>query len=155
MILKNSIDHFSLLKGKIDELFRAIMKTDVDSSPLKSQIQKYMESIDHFVAVQCANSTKISFEVKNERLIIIASQIANALNSETVEARHCELLKTDLVTLDAKQDALKKELEQLGIQRECLYNSILETDENLVNKQNDISRLRQEHVAIAQNPCAY
>ena len=38
MILKASIDHLSLLKGKINELFRAIMKTDVDPSSLKSQI---------------------------------------------------------------------------------------------------------------------
>ena len=83
--------------------------------------------------MQCANSTKISFEVQSERLTIIASQIANTLNFETVEVRRCESLKVDLVTLDAKQDALK-ELEQLGIQKDCLYNSILEIDENLVNK---------------------
>ena len=36
MILKTSIDHLSLLKGKINDLFRAIMKTDIDPSPLKS-----------------------------------------------------------------------------------------------------------------------
>ena len=36
MILKTFIDHFSLPKGKIDDLFRAIMSTDIDSSPLKS-----------------------------------------------------------------------------------------------------------------------
>ena len=67
-----------------------------------------------------------------------------------MEARCCESLKVDLVIIEAKQDVLKKELEQLGIQREHLYNSILETNKNLVNKQNNISRLREKHVVIAQ-----
>ena len=43
-------------------------------------------------------------------------------------------------------------MKQLDIQRKHLYNSILETNENLVNKKNDISRMREEHVAIAQTP---
>ena len=43
-------------------------------------------------------------------------------------------------------------MEQLDIQRKHLYNSILETNKNLVNKQNDISPMREEHVAIAQTP---
>ena len=122
MILKASIDHLSLLKGKINELFRAIMKTDVDPSSLKSHIQKYMASIDHLVVVQHANSTNIFFEVQSEHLTTVASQITNALNSKSVEARRCESLKVDLVILDAKKDTLKKELEQLSMQREHLYN---------------------------------
>ena len=111
-----------------------------------------MAGIDHRVVVQHANSTKRFFEVQSECLTTVASQIANALNFKSVEARRCESLKADLVILDAKQDTLKKELEQLSIQREHLYNSILEIDENLVNKQNDISYLKEEHVAIAQTP---
>ena len=61
-------------------------------------------------------------------------------------------MKSNLVTLDAKQNTLKKELEQLGIQREQLHNSFSEIDENLANKQNGISRLMEEHVAIVQTP---
>ena len=101
MIFKTSIDHLSLLRGKIDELFNAIMKTDIDPSPLKSQIKKYMASINHLVVVQCVNSTKISFEVQSECLATIAFQIANGLNSKSEEVGHCQSLKIDLVTLDA------------------------------------------------------
>ena len=45
-----------------------------------------------------------------------------------------QLLKIDLTTLDAKQEVLKKELEQLGVQKECFHNSILEIDEIIANK---------------------
>ena len=102
MILKTSIAHLSLLRGKIDELFSAIMKTDINHSPLKSQIQNYMASIDHLVVVQFVNSTKISSEVQSECLATVASRIANDLNSKSEEVGHCQLLKTNLVTLDAK-----------------------------------------------------
>ena len=57
-----------------------------------------------------------------------------------------------MATLDAKQEALKKELEQLGIQKEQLHNLILEIDEIITNKQSDVSRLRKEHIIIAQTP---
>ena len=39
----------------------------------------------------------------------------DALNLEGVQANHCQSLKVDLFTLDAKKEALNKELEQLGI----------------------------------------
>ena len=120
--------------GKIDEFFNAITKIGVDPSTLKSQIEKYMESVDHLDAVQCTHSMKISPEVQNERLAIVVSQIMDALNSEGVQANRRKSLKTDLATLDAKQEALKKELEQLGIQKERLHNSILEIDEIIANK---------------------
>ena len=58
----------------------------------------------------------------------------DALNSEGVQANHRQSLKVDLVILDAKQEALKKELEQLGIQKELIHNSILEIDEIIANK---------------------
>ena len=150
MILKTSIAHLSLLRGKIDELFSAIMKTDINHSPLKSQIQNYMASIDHLVVVQFVNSTKISSEVQSECLATVASRIANDLNSKSEEVGHCQLLKTNLVTLDAKQDTLK-ELEQLDIQRKHLYNSILETNKNLVNKQNDISPMTLQEALKTQH----
>ena len=51
-----------------------------------------------------------------------------------VKANRRQSLKTNLATLDAKQEALKKELEQLGIQKERLHNSILEIDEIIANK---------------------
>ena len=111
-----------------------------------------MESVYHLDAVQRTHSMKISPEVQIERLTIVASQIVNALNSEGVQANHRQSLKVDLAILNAKQEALKKELEQLGIQKECLQNSILEIDEIITNKQNDVSRLRKEHVIIAQTP---
>ena len=63
---------------------------------------------------------KISPEVQIERLTIVASQIVNALNSEGVQANRHQSLKVDLTTLDVKQEALKKELEQLGIQKKHL-----------------------------------
>ena len=47
MIIKTSNECLSLLTGKIDELFNAITKIEVDLSPLKYQIKKYMESADH------------------------------------------------------------------------------------------------------------
>ena len=51
MIIKISNACLPLLRGKIDELFNAIMKIGVDPSPLKSQIEKYMESVDHLNAM--------------------------------------------------------------------------------------------------------
>ena len=95
---------------------------------------------------------KISPEVQSKRLAIVVSQIVDALNSEGVQANHCQSLKVDLVTLYAKQEALKKKLELLGIQKEHLQNSILEIDEIIANKQSDVSRLRKEHVIITQTP---
>ena len=77
---------------------------------------------------------KISLEVQSERLSIVASHIVDDLNSKGVQANHCQSLKVDLATLDAKQEAIKKELEQLGIQKERLHNSILEIDEIIANK---------------------
>ena len=114
MIIKTSNECLPLLRGKIDELFNAITKIGVNPSPLKSQIEKYMESVDHLDVVQGTHSMKISPKVQSERSTIVASQIADALNSEGVQANHCQSLKVDLVTLDAKQEALKKEFEQLG-----------------------------------------
>ena len=84
---------------------------------------------------------KISLEVQSKHLAIVESQVVNALNSEGVQANHRQSLKVDLATLDAKQEVLKKELEQLGIQKEHLHNSILEIDEIIANKKNDVSRL--------------
>ena len=56
----------------------------------------------------------------------------DALNFEDVQkTNYHQSLKVDLATLDAKQEALKKELEQLGIQKERIHNSILEIDEIL------------------------
>ena len=95
---------------------------------------------------------KISLEVQSKHLAIVESQVVNALNSEGVQANHRQSLKVDLATLDAKQEVLKKELEQLGIQKEHLHNSILEIDEIIANKQSDVSRLRKEHVIITQTP---
>nr|CAN62413.1 hypothetical protein VITISV_029286 [Vitis vinifera] len=112
----------------------------VDPSPLKSQIEKYMESVNHLDAVQHTHSMKMSPEVQSERLAIVASQIVDTLKFEGV----------DLATLDAKQEALKKELEQLCIQNKHIHNSISEIDEIIANKQNDVSRLRKEHFIIAQ-----
>ena len=43
-------------------------------------------------------------------------------------------------------------MEQLGIQKEHLHNSILEINEIITNKENDVSRLRKKHVIIAQTP---
>ena len=111
-----------------------------------------MESVDHFDAVRHTHSMKISPEVQNEHLAITASQIVDALNSEGVQANRRQSLKVDLATLDAKQEALKKELEQLGIQKEHLHNSIMEINEIITNKENDVSRLRKKHVIIAQTP---
>ena len=84
MIIKTFNECLPLLRGKLDELFNAIMKIGVDPSPLKSQIEKYMESVDHPDAVQHTHSMKISPEVQNEHLTIVASQIVDALNSEGV-----------------------------------------------------------------------
>ena len=58
----------------------------------------------------------------------------DALNSEGVQVNRRQSLKVDLVSLDAKQKALKKELEQLGIQKELIHNSILEINEIIANK---------------------
>ena len=100
-----------------------------------------MKNIDYLNAVRHTHSMKISVEIQSERLAIVASQIMDALNSEGVQVNHHQSLKVDLATLDAKQEALKKELEQLGIQKEHLHNSILEIDEIIANKKNDVSRL--------------
>ena len=51
MIIKTSNECLPLLRGNIDEFFIAITKIGVDPSPLKSQIEKYMESVDHLDAV--------------------------------------------------------------------------------------------------------
>ena len=77
---------------------------------------------------------KISPKVQSERLTIVAFQIVDTLNSEGVQANRRQSLKTDLAILNAKHEALKKELEQLGIQKERLHNSILEIDEIIANK---------------------
>ena len=111
MIIKTSNECLPLLKGKIDELFNAITKTGVDPSTLKSQIEKYMESVDHLDAVQCTHSMKISPEVQNERLAIVTSQIVDTLNSKGVQENNCQSLKGNLTTLNAKHEAFKKELE--------------------------------------------
>lgn len=152
MVLKTSNECLPSLKGKIDELFDAIVKIGVDPSSLRSQIDKYMADVNRLDVVRHANSTKISPEVQSERLTIISSQINDALNFESEEAKRRQSLKVDFVTLDTKQDALKKELEQLSIQKKQLHNSLLEIDENLSKNQNNISRLREEHVTIAQTP---
>ena len=73
MIIKTSNNCLLLLRRKIDELFNAIMKTRVDPSSLKSQIEKYMVSVDHLDVVRHTYSMKISPEVQSERLIIIMS----------------------------------------------------------------------------------
>ena len=70
----------------------------------------------------------------NKCVTIVESQIVDALNFEGVQANRRQSLTVDLVSLDAKQKALKKELEQLGIQKELIYNSILEIDEIIANK---------------------
>ena len=111
-----------------------------------------MVSVDHLDAVQHTYSMKISLKEQSERLAIVASQIVDALNSKVVQANRHQSLKVNLATLNTKQEALKKKLEQLGIQKEHLHNSILEINENTTNKQNDISLLRKEHVIIAQTP---
>ena len=79
-----------------------------------------MESVDHPDAVQYTHSMKISLEVQSECLTIVASQIVDALNSEDVQTNRHQSLKVDLTTLNVKQEALKKELEQLGIQKKHL-----------------------------------
>ena len=120
MIIKTSNECLPLLREKIDELFNAITKIGVDPSPLKSHIEKYMERVDHLDAVQCTHFMKVSLEVQSECLAIVASQIVDALNSEGAQENRRQSLKVDLAILDAKQEALKKELEQLDIQKECL-----------------------------------
>ena len=115
MIIKTSNECLPLLRGKIDEFFNAIAKNGVNPSPLKSQINKYMESVDHLDAMWHTHSMKISLEIQSEGLAIVVSQIMDALNLEGVQANHFQSLKVDLFTLDAKQEALNKELEQLGI----------------------------------------
>ena len=73
MIIKTSNECLSLLRGKIDELFNAITDIGVNPSSLKSQIEKYMESVDHVDVVQHTYSMKISLKVQGERLAIVAS----------------------------------------------------------------------------------
>ena len=84
VIIKTSNKCLLLLRWKIDELFNAITKIGVDPSPLKSQIEKYMESTDHPDAVRCTHSMKISPKVQSERLTIVVFHIVDALNSEGV-----------------------------------------------------------------------
>ena len=84
MIIKTSNERLPLLRGKIDELFNAITKIGVNPSPLKFQIEKYMESVDHLDAVQHTHSMKIYLEVQSDRLAIVVTQIVDALNSEGV-----------------------------------------------------------------------
>ena len=115
MIIKTSNECLPLLGGKLDEFFNTITKIGVDLSLLKSQIEKYMESVDHLDVVQCTHSMKISPKVQSKRLAIVASQIVDSLNSEGVQTNRRQSLKVDIATLDAKQEALKKELEQLSI----------------------------------------
>ena len=102
MIIKTLNECLPLLRGKLDELFNAIMKIGVNPSPLKSQIEKYMESVDHLDVVQHTHSMQIPLKVQSERLAIVASQIMDALNSKGVQANRRQLLKVDLATLDAK-----------------------------------------------------
>ena len=64
MIMKTSNECLSLLRGETDELFNAIAKTRVNPSPLKSQIEKYMESVDHLDVVRHTHSMKISPKVQ-------------------------------------------------------------------------------------------
>ena len=82
--MKTSNECLPLLREKIDELFNAIVKNGVDPLPLKSQIEKYMVSVDHLDVVRHTYSMKISPKVQSERLAIVASQIVDALNSEGV-----------------------------------------------------------------------
>ena len=84
MIIKTSNECLPLLRGKIDELLDAITKIGVDPSPLKSQIEKYLESVDRLDAVQHTHSMKIYLEVQSDRLAIVVTQIVDALNSEGV-----------------------------------------------------------------------
>ena len=64
MIIKTSNECLPLLRGETDELFNAIAKIGVDPSPLKSQIEMYMESVDHLDAVRHTHSMKISPKVQ-------------------------------------------------------------------------------------------
>ena len=73
MIIKTSNECLPLLRGKIDELFNAITKIGVNFSPLKSQIEKYMENVNHLNVVHRTHSMKISPEVQGECLAIVAS----------------------------------------------------------------------------------
>ena len=59
IIIKTSNECLPLLRGKIDELFNAIVNTRVDPSLLKSQIEKYMVSVDCLDTVQHTHSMKI------------------------------------------------------------------------------------------------
>ena len=61
MIIKTSIECLPLLRGKLDELFNDIMDIGVDPSPLKSQIEKYMESVDHLDVEDISENTKRTF----------------------------------------------------------------------------------------------
>ena len=108
MIIKTSNECLPLLREKIDELFNAITKIEVDLSPLKSRIEKYMESVDHLDAMQHTHSMKIPPEVQRKRLAIIASQIMDALNSKGVQANRRQSLKVDLATLDANKKHLRR-----------------------------------------------
>ena len=73
MIIKTSNECPPLLRGKIDGLFNAITKIGVDPSPLKSQIEKYMESADYLDVVRHTHSMKISPEVQIKCLVIVDS----------------------------------------------------------------------------------
>ena len=60
MLIKTSNECLPLLRRKIDELFNAIVNTEVDPSLLKSQIEKYMVSVDCLDRVQHTHFMKIS-----------------------------------------------------------------------------------------------
>ena len=55
--------------------FSMLLQRLENPSPLKSQIEKCMESVDHLDVVQHTHSMKISLEVKSECLAIVTSQI--------------------------------------------------------------------------------
>ena len=84
MIIKISNECLPLSRGKIDELFNAITKIGVDPSPLKSQIEKYMEIVDHLNSMRCTHSIKIYPEIQSEHLAIVVSYIVDALNSKCI-----------------------------------------------------------------------
>ena len=91
----------------------------------------------------------MSLKVQSEYLANVTYWFASVLSSKSAEVKCHQSLKIDLVTLDTKQDTLKKELEQLSIRREQLHSLLFEIDENLVVKQSDISRLKEKQVIIS------
>ena len=108
MIIKTSNECLPLLRGKIDEFFNAIANTGVDPSPLKSQIEKCMESVDHLDVVQHTHSMKISLEVKKQMFNYCYVSDCDALKSEGVQVNRRQSLKVDLATLDANKKHLRR-----------------------------------------------